>query len=315
GWSVGWMATSVGGSAKINQPPPESTESRPSTSLKKVRSASGSRLKIIACAPEMSAVTPSVYGEARPVFTVPCQQVRRPAANENTVDLDGAPSLGEYDRTRAPFSRLGGAQYQAGEAVQAAHQESAEVGHEGANARLVGEPFQAELVRFGKRIFDEVRVAALEPAQRGGAISDARGIDAQEGRQHRPADVVAGAAQIEVDGGTFEFRVDGIANGEDPGQRLRCCSRRAPLLRRVTVVIANEPAGRIDRQVEALGDGVPTLRVRAVQAAREAGRLAQDHARRHVHVGVVVDRVGLLGDPDDLLDLVAPLGLHCPAAQ
>src|SRR5207248_11565213 len=48
---AGWQASSEGGSAKISQPPPASTESRPSTPRKKARSASASRLKTMACTP------------------------------------------------------------------------------------------------------------------------------------------------------------------------------------------------------------------------------------------------------------------------
>src|SRR5690348_4127779 len=47
----GCTASSPGGRAKISQPPPASTDSRPSTSRKNARSASGSELSMMVCAP------------------------------------------------------------------------------------------------------------------------------------------------------------------------------------------------------------------------------------------------------------------------
>src|SRR2546423_13457945 len=173
------MPTSVGGRAKINQPPPGSTESRPSTSLKKVRSASGSRLKIITCAPEMSPLMASVYGQARPVFTVACQQASPPAANKNSIDLDRVPSLRKDDRTREPLGRLRRAQLQPREPVQATHEEAAQVGHEGADAWFIREALETEFVGFHEGRLDEVAVALFEPAQGSGAITDARGVNAE----------------------------------------------------------------------------------------------------------------------------------------
>src|SRR5437870_10551584 len=55
---LGWMDRDLRwGSAKISQPPYESIESRPSTSLKKARSASALWLKIITCPPETRGFT------------------------------------------------------------------------------------------------------------------------------------------------------------------------------------------------------------------------------------------------------------------
>src|SRR5437588_6542158 len=264
------MPTSVGGRAKISQPPPESTESKPSTSLKKARSASGSRLKIIAWAPEMSALMASVYCEARPVFTVPRQQPSRAPADEKPVDFDRVPSLGEHDRPGEPRGRFGGAQHEAGEAVEAAHQESAQVRHEGADARLVGKPFQAELVGLHERVLDEIRVAALEPPDGFSPVTGACGVDAEEGGKHGPANVLPSPAEIEVDGGSLELRLDGIVHREDAGQRFRrrCCG--AVLLRRIAVVIADVASSVIDRHMNCIGDSIPPWSVGAGQPTGEA---------------------------------------------
>ena len=80
-------------------------------------------------------------------------------------------------------------------------------------------------------------------------------------------------------------------------------------------MIAYEPSSLIDRQIEAVGDALPTGSVRAVQATREVRGLAQDHAGGHVHVGVVVDGLRMLGDADDLLDFIAAVGPDCPADE
>src|SRR2546430_9387254 len=157
------MPTSVGGRAKINHPPPESTESKPSTSLKKVRSVSGSRLKIIAWAPEMSALMGSVYCEARPAFAMPCKQTSRATAHEKTVDFDGIPSLRELDRPREPIGWLGGAQREPGEPVEAAHQEAPQVGHESPDSRAVRKTPSGAFARVGKSHPNLIRITPLEP--------------------------------------------------------------------------------------------------------------------------------------------------------
>src|SRR5438094_796646 len=88
----------------------------------------------------------------------------------------------------------------------------------------------------------------------------------------RPA--FAMPCQVEVDGGPFEPRVYGVIHREDAGQRLRRRRSRAAFLRRIAVVIANEPSGLIDRQIEAVGDALPAGSVRAVQATGEVRGLA-----------------------------------------
>ena len=111
---------------------------------------------------------------------MPCKQTSRATAHEKTVDFDGIPSLRELDRPREPIGWLGGAQREPGEPVEAAHQEATQVGHEWPDSRLVGKSPEAEFVRFGKRILNEIRIASLEPPQRARPITGARGIDTEE---------------------------------------------------------------------------------------------------------------------------------------
>ena len=102
-------------------------------------------------------------------------------ADVEALHLDRVPALGQDHRTFAPGGRLSPAQLQAGETVEAAHQKSPQVGHEGAAGRLVRKAPAAELVRLLERLLDEVGEAPLEELERAGAVPEAGGEDALQG--------------------------------------------------------------------------------------------------------------------------------------
>src|SRR5438552_6238445 len=103
----------------------------------------------------------------------------------------------EHDRTRQPLRWFRRAELQPGEAVQAAHQESTQVRHEGAGAWFLGEPFAAELVGFAKRLLDEVCIAPLEPVQGFGTVAESRRVCSEQSRKHGIADEFVGTLQVE----------------------------------------------------------------------------------------------------------------------
>src|SRR5262249_38674116 len=79
--SAGWQARSEGGAAKISHPPPASTEEKPSTSLKKARSASALRVYTTACMPVIMTISiagnvRSLVGEFRALDTIEAGHVR-----------------------------------------------------------------------------------------------------------------------------------------------------------------------------------------------------------------------------------------------
>src|SRR2546429_2948949 len=101
-----------------------------------------------------------------------CQQVRRTTPDEDPVDLDRLPTLRQHHRPAAPLGRFLRAKSESRQAVETAHQEAAEVGHEGTDARLVGKSLPTELVGFAKRLLDAVGIAPLEPALGFGTVAE-----------------------------------------------------------------------------------------------------------------------------------------------
>ena len=73
-------------------------------------------------------------------------------------------------------------------------------------------------------------------------------------------------------------------------------------------MVEDDAATFVDWQVDAAREGIPAVGVGSLQAAREGRRFLQHPRGGHVHVGVVVDRIGLFGDADHLFDFVAAFG-------
>ena len=137
----------------------------------------------------------------------------------------------EHDRTRQPLRWFRRAELQPGEAVQAAHQESTQVRHEGAGAWFLGEPFAAELIGFGKRIFDEIGIALLEPVERARSVAQPCRVGAQQRREHGITDEFVDALQVELDRPALQGFLDGVVEREQSRERFRRRSRDAPVRR------------------------------------------------------------------------------------
>src|SRR4051812_6766119 len=147
---------------------------------------------------EVGSRDPSLDGlEPCPLVAVTGDEAVAAAVRPHTLDLDTVPGRRHDDRTfLAPRRRRPGTEAHVAQAERAAEQEPGQVGVERPGDGLLREPVVPVLVDVGEAGGAEGGVALLEHGGGAFAVAFMSGEDAQQGREHRAADVLVSAVEV-----------------------------------------------------------------------------------------------------------------------